>query len=195
MNIEEIKEQLNNNTRIWWEWNYDTVIGNKFIGVDTEKNPVDAWRYQEIIFEKRPDLIIETGSYKGGSALYLATICDLVNNGRVVSVDIRDNGQKNVKHPRLEFFIDDSTDWDINIRDEDKNVMVILDSNHLPTHVSLELDKFHNYVTHGQYLIIEDTIISDSIKVVNEFLKKCNDFERAKEPLFTSNFGGYLIRK
>jgi cephalosporin hydroxylase len=42
------------------------------------KWPPDLWMYQEIIFETRPDLIIETGTYKGGSALYFANLFDLI---------------------------------------------------------------------------------------------------------------------
>jgi len=33
--------------------------------------------YQEIMFEVKPDLIMETGTYRGGSALFFAHLCDL----------------------------------------------------------------------------------------------------------------------
>ena len=60
-----------------------------WLGTQTIKNPLDLWIYQEIMAETKPELIVETGTYAGGSALYLASICDLLDCGEVVSVDIR----------------------------------------------------------------------------------------------------------
>ena len=60
----------------------------RWLGVETLKCPLDMWVFQEIICQVRPDVIIECGTYHGGSALFLASICDLVGNGKVVTIDI-----------------------------------------------------------------------------------------------------------
>jgi cephalosporin hydroxylase len=52
------------------------------------KCPFDFWMYQELIFELRPDLIIETGTFEGASAFYFATILDLIGSGEIVTIDI-----------------------------------------------------------------------------------------------------------
>src|SRR6266567_3475204 len=59
-----------------------------YFGVPTLKNPLDMWIYQEILFEVRPDVIVETGNYHGGSALALAHLCDALGSGRVIGVDL-----------------------------------------------------------------------------------------------------------
>ena len=53
-----------------------------WLGAQALKNPLDLWVYQEIMFETRPELIVETGTYRGGSALYLASLCDLMGAAR-----------------------------------------------------------------------------------------------------------------
>jgi cephalosporin hydroxylase len=59
-----------------------------WLGIPAQKLPMDLWIYQEIIYEIKPDVIIETGTECGGSALFLASICDLVQNGKVISIDV-----------------------------------------------------------------------------------------------------------
>lgn len=68
--------------RAWPEWR----------GVPMLKNPVDLMAYREILAEVRPALIVETGTAFGGSALYLASVCDSLDRGRVLSIDLRGTG-------------------------------------------------------------------------------------------------------
>src|SRR3990167_1910614 len=173
--LENIKKDLNEPDN-WDDWNRSSIIGNRFLGVWTEKNPSDAWRYQEIIFEKKPDIIIESGSFKGGSAYYLAKVMDMVGNGRIISVDNRDNGQNEVIHPRIKFIINDILNCDFNNFGEHEKVMLILDSDHNEEHVYKELQGLSGLVTNGQYLIIEDTVIQRGINAVDKFLKDNNTF-------------------
>jgi len=74
-----------------------------WLGVQVLKNSLDLWIYQEIMAETRPEVIVETGTYKGGSALYLASICDLLGVGEVVSVDIRPVSDEYPSHPRITY--------------------------------------------------------------------------------------------
>jgi hypothetical protein len=81
----------------------------RFLGVPTWKCPLDLWVYQELLHELAPDLIVETGTAHGGSALYLATLCEATGHGEVVSVDIGEwpdrppgrRGHQRQRPPRL----------------------------------------------------------------------------------------------
>src|SRR5918993_532116 len=57
-----------------------------WLGTQALKNPLDLWVYQEIMAETRPEVIVETGTYRGGSSYFLASICDLLGVGEVVSI-------------------------------------------------------------------------------------------------------------
>lgn len=61
-----------------------------WMGVPTSKLPLDMWIYQELMYRVRPELVIECGTYLGGSALYFAHMMDLMEiDGKVVTIDIR----------------------------------------------------------------------------------------------------------
>lgn len=141
--------------------------GNTYwMGIPVLKCPLDLWLYQEIIAINRPDLIIETGTAHGGSALYLASILDLVGNGEVLTIDIDDKqyGWARPAHPRIKYLTASS------VSDEamavarsaaaGKRVMVILDSDHRQAHVERELGLYSPLVSVGSYLIVEDTNIN-----------------------------------
>src|ERR1700681_2171040 len=67
---------------------YDSYILKKtwgdtsWLGVTVGKSPFDLWTYQEMLFELKPDLLIETGTCLGGSAYYFASLMDLLGKGR-----------------------------------------------------------------------------------------------------------------
>ena len=58
---------------------YQQAWNTKYRGVPVIKNPLDLWVYQEILYEVKPAVIIETGTFAGGSALYLADLCAAMN--------------------------------------------------------------------------------------------------------------------
>lgn len=180
-----------------------------WLGVPISKCPLDTWIYQEIIFEVRPDIIIECGTAQGGSSLFLASMCDLVNNGKVISIDI--NHQKGrPKHKRITYLLGSSTSKKIvnkvnNLITGKDKILVILDSDHSKRHVLNELKIYRKIVTKGSYLIVEDTnlngypIIADygpgPMEAVEEFLKKSKDFvvDKSREKFYlTFNPSGYL---
>jgi len=182
-----------------------------WLGVPTQKCPLDLWIYQEIMFEQRPDVIIECGTCKGGSALFLASICDLTKNGRIFTIDI-ESGPSRPDHPRVRYLLGSSTDADIvnivrqQIRPKDR-VLVVLDSDHTKDHVLNELRAYAPMVTAGSYIIVEDTNINDHpvyaefgpgpMEAVDDFLSTTNDFEidRSREKfLMGFNPRGWLRR-
>ena len=67
-------------------WRSGVADRTSWLGQKLTNTPTDLFVYQEIIEELRPDWIIETGTREGGRALFLASVCDLVGHGRVVSV-------------------------------------------------------------------------------------------------------------
>ncbi len=69
---------------------YRTWQNTFWLGVPVMKCPLDLWQYQEIIYELKPDIIIECGTARAGGALFLASVCDLVNHGSVITIDIED---------------------------------------------------------------------------------------------------------
>ena len=94
--------------RLYYDRHETTWTSTTWLGTTVLKCPLDLWNYQEILVETRPDLIIETGTHLGGSALYLAGICDLIGNGRIVTVDIEDRPGRPV-HGRIIYLEGSST--------------------------------------------------------------------------------------
>lgn len=182
-----------------------------FLGVPVAKCPLDLWVYQEIVNEVRPDLIVETGTAHGGSALYMATLCDLVGRGRVVSVDIE--ARENLpQHPRVGYVVGSSIapDTFARIREQvrpGETVLVVLDSDHRRGHVREELRLYGELVTPGSYMVVEDTNVNGRpvlraygpgpAEAVAEFLASDSRFEvdASREKFYmTFNPGGYLKR-
>ena len=192
--------------------NLGPTLPIKWMGFESFKSPLDLWIFQEIINEDNIDLIIETGTRAGGSALFYANIFDLKKNGRVISVDISNKKNKRTlpKHKRIKYIQGSSVSDNVidivksNIK-EAKNIMVTLDSDHAYGHVKREIDLYHHFVTKKKYLIVEDTHLTGHpigkkekkgpYEAVMEFIKKNKDFkiDKSKEKfLLTSNPNGYL---
>lgn len=138
----------------------------RWLGVPVLKLPSDLWMYQELIWDTRPDLIVETGTDNGGSALFFASLFDLMGtDGRVITVDITRHPDGYPEHPRIEFITRSSTipgtlaTIQSRIRPTDR-VMVVLDSDHSEGHVRKELDLYSPLVSPGCYLVVEDTDVN-----------------------------------
>ena len=183
-----------------------------WLGQTVLKCPLDLWTYQEIVFETRPDLIVETGTYLGGSALYLASLCDLLGHGKVVTVDVSAPPGR-PRHRRITYVVGSSVADDVVDRvrrraRRAKRTMVILDSDHSHDHVLRELELYGPLVTPGCYLVVEDTNVNGHpvwpgfgpgpMEAVTEFLSGTDAFEvdHSREKLMlTFNPSGYLRRR
>ena len=188
----------------------DAWTETTWLGAQALKNPLDLWVYQEIMFETRPELVIETGTYRGGSAFFLASICDLLGAGEVVSIDIEPVRDDYPGHPRITYLGGrSSTDADvlaeIRARAEAKRTLVILDSDHSQRHVAAELVEYAQLVPVGGYVIVEDSnigqirkdLLPGPLEAIETFLATTNAFEidRTREKfLITFNPSGYLRR-
>lgn len=185
-----------------------------WMGYELFKCPLDLWIYQELILMQRPDVIIETGTYKGGSALYLASICDMVGHGEVVSIDIDDSHRATrPRHPRITYIHGSSIAAPVVERVFDlvsnrPNALPILDSEHARDHVLEELRIYRKLVPAGGYLIVEDTNINGHPtyrdfgpgpwEAVDAFLSEDAEFyadRSAERFILTMNPRGYLRRR
>jgi cephalosporin hydroxylase len=135
--------------------------------------PQDIVALQEIIWQVKPDLIIETGIAHGGSLILSASILQLIGgDGHVlgVDIDIREHNKKEIEShpmaPRISMVqgssVDESTIGQVyEFAKGRKNILVILDSNHTHEHVLQELQAYAPLVTKGSYLIVFDTAVED----------------------------------
>ena len=169
------------------------------------KPPTDLWRLQELIVKRKPDYIIETGTHSGGSALFYSDLCELLDNGQVVTVDIE---KCEPLHPRMTCITGDCLEVVDEVRSritKSDHVMVILDSDHRPEHVRKEIALYAPLVTKREFLVVEDTIpfewkdegwVNDLGPVVDEFLETHSNFKRIpdKYGILTFSPGGWLER-
>lgn len=167
--------------------------------------PEDIVAIQEIIWNTKPELIIETGIAHGGSLILSASMLQLIGNeGRVlgIDIDIRPHNREAIQtHPlahRIEMI--EGSSIDAGIVDQVKTyargkspVMVILDSNHTHEHVLSELRQYAPLVTKGSWLLVFDTVVehmdseafpdrpwgvgNNPLTAVHEFLAESDRFE------------------
>jgi cephalosporin hydroxylase len=184
-----------------------------WVGQPIWQNVLDLWTIQETISEIRPALLIETGTNRGGSALFYAHLMDLLGTGRIVTVDIVKLHE--LEHPRVEFLIGSSTDEAIVERvraaaaEADGPVMVILDGNHDRDHVAQELELYAPLVTPGSLLLSQDGVIDElamfadsrpgPLPANRDFLARHPEFEHDEERnerfLLTHHPLGWLRRR
>jgi cephalosporin hydroxylase len=132
--------------------------------------PQDMVAMQEIIWEIKPDLIIETGIAHGGSLIYYASLLELIGNGEVlgIDIDIREHNRQEIEsHPmykRIKMIqgssIDETTaDAVKKYAAGKKKIIVCLDSNHTHDHVLKELEIYAPLVSVNSYIVVFDTIV------------------------------------
>lgn len=208
-----VKEIVDDFQVLFYDEGKRTWHDTHWLGTRVLKLPLDLWVYQELLYRQRPDVIIESGTFYGGSALYLASICSLIGQGRVITIDVKAWGDSRPVHDRITYVHGSSVDPDVvaSVRGTigpEENVMVMLDSAHERDHVLAELRAWSPAVTPGHYLIVEDTVINGHPvapgwgagpkEALDEFLSETDDFEvdTDLEKFFvTWNPGGFLRRR
>jgi len=149
-------------------WSYQWT----WLGLPIIQLPSDIVAMQEVIWNSKPDLIIETGVARGGSLILSASLLQLLGRGHVLGIDndIREHNRRAIEsHPladRITLLEGSSIDeWIIaevsRHAVQANRVMVVLDSNHTHDHVLSELLTYSPLVTVGQYLVVCDTIVED----------------------------------
>ena len=154
------------------EWFYKKGIWKNlhYRGVRTLKLPLDMWNYQELIFENDIGWVLETGTRHGGSALFFADLLESgARSGRVISVDVTHEtlDATVLHHSRLELLLGDSADPEtiakiqkLIPKNRSAGVLLILDSDHSKHHVLRELNALIPLLRHGDYVVVEDTIVN-----------------------------------
>jgi len=182
-----------------------------YFGVKTLKNPLDFWVYQEIIWDLKPDVIVEVGNAFGGSALALAHTLDLIRKGVVIGVDIQRDTMSDVTrhHPRVSLITGDACEVIDAVRAQiapGDCVLVIEDSLHTYENTLNVLNTYGPLVSVGSYLIVEDSHcrhgldygpVPGAYEAIADFLAQHDEFEcdRSKESFFiTFNPTGFLRR-
>ena len=175
---------------------------NSWLGFPILQLPNDLMIMQELIVRTRPSVIVETGTFHGGSAIFYASVLSQLGAGRVISIEaeLNDDVRRRIlEHPlgeRIVLIVGDSVHPEtvervsVALHDEEP-VLVALDSGHAYDHVLAELRAYHGFVPVGGYLVAFDTIVgainalpdedgdpADSPKqAVQAFLKEHPEFE------------------
>ncbi|AWW44051.1 cephalosporin hydroxylase family protein [Polynucleobacter paneuropaeus] len=156
--------------------------------------PQDMVAMQELVWNVKPDLIIETGIAHGGSLIMSATFlalldyCDAISSGQIldpkvpkrkvlgIDIDIRPHNLEAIKrHPmsnRIDMIQGSSIDPSIVQKVKEyakgyKNIMVCLDSNHTHDHVLAELLAYADLTSIGSYCVVFDTVVEDMPKALS----------------------------
>lgn len=182
-----------------YEYNFD------YLGLPIIQFPQDMTAVQELIWEVKPDLIIETGVARGGSLIQSAsmlamidmkeaydanTLMDPRNSSRKVmgiDIDIRDHNRKKIEAHHLSGYIELIQDSSISNQvinyiqsqiSSYKSVMVFLDSDHSHDHVLEELKLYSQFVTRGSYIVAFDSVIDD----LDEKFNKGKSWDKSQNP-------------
>lgn len=198
--------------RVGWDTKY--VYSFTWLGRPIIQLPDDLMRLQEVIFQVKPDVIIETGIAHGGSLIFSASLCKMLDKGRVIGVDveIRPHNRDAVEaHPMsslITMIEGDSTSPDVVAQvgalvKPGESVLILLDSCHTREHVQKELEAYSPLVSPGSYIVAMDGIMQDVVgaprtepdwdvnnpqTAVREFLEIHNDFD-LEEPSIPFNEG------
>jgi cephalosporin hydroxylase len=202
-------------------WYYEQEIWNRttFMGVPCLKAVTDLWNYQEIIATLRPSVVLELGTYLGGSALYLAEMARLANPAsRVITVDrkVARIAEAVRQHPAITIIEAHTVDSSVartvaSTRAQSPGPMfAILDSGHAKDHVLAELEMLRGITLAGDYVVVEDTnmnghpIVTDfgdgpmeAVCAYGEIYPAdyVRDIERENKFGLTFAPSGYLIRQ
>jgi cephalosporin hydroxylase len=172
---------------------YDYSYLWSWMGVPIIQMPADVMATQEVIWSTKPDVIIETGVARGGSVLFMASLLEIIGNGKVIGVDIDIRGhnrasiESHLMAKRVVLIEGGSVDEDTlaRVRAEipvGAKVMVVLDSDHSRDHVLAECRAYGPLVTLGCYMVVADTLVGHVSKE-NASQKRSKIWFKGDEPL------------
>lgn len=132
-------------------------------GIPAIKCPFDYVLYQMLTWQVQPDLVIEIGTNKGGSSLYLADLLALNGKGVLHTIDLPENTEDPLlhSHPRINVFKNGFMDYDTDGLADYPVILVIEDGSHQYEDCLAALEKFAPFITKDSYFIVEDGIINE----------------------------------
>jgi cephalosporin hydroxylase len=176
-------------------WRNGIWSETRWLGARVLQWPTDLFAVQELLHTTRPDFVVETGAAAGGSALFYASIFELIGHGKVISVDVdMSMARQTLAQQRLadRITLIEGSSTAPEVIDQIKSLLgtesrahFLLDSDHRAFHVKAELDLYSKMTKHGCYVVVFDTNIDDApewkgdnpLVAVNEFLKENSNFE------------------
>jgi cephalosporin hydroxylase len=190
-------------------WDNKYVYSFTWMGRPIIQLPDDAFRLQELIFDLKPDVIIETGVAHGGSAVFYASICKLLGRGRIIGVELelRPHNKTAIESHFLNSLITIVEGSSIAPETVAKvkamiapgeKVLVLLDSKHTKDHVAAELHAYAPLVSVGSYIVAMDGIMqhlagaprsspdwatNNPAQAAREFASARSDFRLVDPPL------------
>ena len=190
-------------------WRSDGWHRATWLGKAVHRAPTDLFVYQELVWRVKPDWVIETRTGTGGRALFLASICDLVGSGQIVSIDRYPVGDV-PEHPRITHLrADPTTDAAAakvsELLGADSRALVILGGTS-GSEVVRAFQRYSPFVPIGSYVVVEDTIFGGNpvwphfgpgpASAVNDIVDERRFVpDPALEHLaLTFNIGGFLRR-
>jgi cephalosporin hydroxylase len=175
--------------KIYYEWSW--------LGIPIIQTPSDMMMMQEILFQIRPRIFVETGVAHGGSLIFYSSILRLIygDDYLVIGIerDFRPHNRKILEqHPlyrNIKIIEGDSVVPTTIVKikqlmaNKSGTVMVALDSYHGKNHVLKELELYADFVSLSSYLIVFDTIIDilDDNKLTDRSVSKLNSPKYAIE--------------
>jgi len=206
-----IEERLTMTAREWLMFHWTMHRHNSmYRGRHLLKTPMDLLVLRDIIADTRPEVVIEIGSFDGGSALWIADQLEIEKNpARVIGVDVSPRCTA-VADSRIDWVIGDCTDPkvvdEVRRLAEHRRGLVIEDSDHKLETTRRILQLYESFVAVGSYFIVEDTIVEfidmppfpGPLAAVREFVERRSAafrIDRSREKyLLTHNPMGYLAR-
>jgi len=183
-------------------WNQKHPYRFTWLGRPIIQLPEDIVRIQELLYQVRPDVLIETGVAHGGSLILYASLFQVMGQGRVIGIDIeiRPPNRRAIEQHELARFItliegssiDPGTVARVRaLLAPGERVLVVLDSCHYKDHVRSELELYGELVTPGSYLVTTDGYMkyladvprghpdwaqNNPLSAIDEFLRVHPDF-------------------
>jgi len=184
-------------------WNQKYTYTFSWLGRPIIQLPEDMVRIQELFWNIKPDIVIETGVAHGGSLIFYASLFNVLKKGMVIGVDIEIRKQNRIaieSHPLFDYIkLVEGNSIDSNIVHKiselipkEAKVLVILDSCHTKDHVLAEMESYGPLITKGSYLVVTDGVmknVSDTprgnpdwiennpLTAIDIFLKDHHEFE------------------
>lgn len=154
-------------------YEYYWVHQTKWLGEPVINTAQDMFARQEIIFQTKPDYIIELGVAWGGSLLFYSTLMEVYGGKKIIGIDIymppdllKRLGSHGKLSKRFEFIQGSTTEQSTidkikKIIGKSKRLLIIMDSNHTHDHVLKELQLYSPLVGKGYYMICDDTFVEN----------------------------------
>lgn len=188
------------------EWNQLHWQAFSWLGFQVWQFPDDLLRLQEVITRVKPDVIVETGVNRGGSAIFFASMCRLLGKGRVISIDVQIPGevQQAVEQSPFSDLITliegDSAAPEIvdQVKEQigtDETVFVFLDSDHSKAHVLRELNAYSGMITPGSYIVATDGVMQSLTDTPYGMAEWVEDNPAAAAREFEANHPEFIIKR